>query len=85
MRMLANFDGYPISGLPANAELNYQGELIDTCETTTLTINPTLLSTLAIEYTIDDPSHDETLDPSLVTASPAPITSCPGIVFTFEE
>ena len=53
-------------------------KIIDPCKTATFTIDPAILSSTAIEYSLNYPAIIETLDDSFVTSSETIIT-CPGI------
>ena len=52
LRLTANFIGYTNT-----ATLDFDIVLVDMCDSTTLTISDSILSTSAITYTITDPIH----------------------------
>ena len=80
LRLTAAFIGYTHT-----ATLDFQVTLVDTCATTTLSVDPTILSSLAIVYTIGSAPHNEILDNFKVTPSPTPLTSCPKLNYSFGD
>ena len=54
----------------------------DPCNTTPLTIDSTILSSLAITYVLNDAIHIETLVDSKVTPS---VPGCPNLEFSFTD
>ena len=79
LTLKAVYDGFTNYG-----ELDFQVILIDLCETTTLTIANSMLSSLAISYNVSSTATVETLDSVYVTSSPS-IHSCPEVVFSFDD
>ena len=77
LRMITNFIGYTNIAI-----LDFQVTLIDTCETTTLTIANSMLSSLDITYDIGHAQLTETLDDLKVTASSS-ATGCPALDYSF--
>ena len=77
LRLITNYIGYTNS-----AVLDFEVTLVDTCATTVLSIDSTMLSSLSIKYNIGDNSHVETLDDSKVTAFPS-VIGCPDLEYTF--
>lgn len=59
--------------------------MIDPCEVAILSIDPTILSSLAISYDIGDALHAESLQDSLFIADPTPMATCPDILFSFDD
>ena len=80
MRIQANYSGYTTVG-----SLDFEATLIDMCASATISIVPTILSSLTIHYGVSYAPHSETLDLAKVLASPAPLTACPNKVLTIDD
>ena len=60
--------------------------MVDPCAATSLSIDPSILSNLAIDYTINAPPWVENLDINKVTSLPdVSAAGCPAILFSFED
>ena len=65
------------------AEQAFTVIIVDTCTTATLSIDPSILSTLTITYNISYTTHIEILDVSLVSSTGS--SNCPSYVFSFTD
>ena len=82
LRLTCNYVGYTNSSPP----LDFTWTLIFPCSTTTLTIDPLILSSTVLQYYIGDPTENEVLDANLVTSSPPPpLGACPSLVFSLDD
>ena len=81
LRLYAYYDGIFIN----QAFLDFTVTLEDTCATTTLSIDPTVLLSLNLDYIVGQGPRTGTLDDSFVSASPTPLTACPDIIFSFDD
>ena len=59
-------------------------QLVNPCIAADLTINPSILSSLAIEYEVFDTPYEETFDSSEVTSTETTAT-CPPVVLTVTD
>ena len=55
------------------------------CESATISIDSTILSSLTIHYDVSYAAHIETLDPAKVFATPVPQTACPNKVLAIYD
>ena len=78
--MYAQVDG-DTSHYSNQAVLDFDMELVDPCTGVSFAIDPSILSSLDIEYTIGQVAHQETLLSTLVTPSVTGLT-CPPMELT---
>ena len=63
LRLTASYEGNP-NHYTNTATLDFEVELVNPCIDADLTIDPSILSTLTIEYEVFDTAHEETFDSS---------------------
>ena len=80
LKVTAKYTGVAYTNI---AELLFTVIIDDPCQTATFTVDPTILTSLAISYDIFDPTHIETLDYAKVTSTGS--VDCPGYLFSFTD
>ena len=80
LRITVKFAGYDNA-----STLDFTVNAADSCATTTLTIDSSILNSLNYNYEIRSGPHNVPLTTNLITASPTPYTNCPTVVFSFKD